>query len=224
MSEGIRILVADDHAVVRKGLQALIGTEMGMTIVGEAENGRDAVALARELEPDVLLLDLKMPFLGGVEVIRKIREAGLASRVLILTSFADDESVLPAIRAGALGYLLKDSSPHDLIAAIRTVGRGESSLAPSIALKLVREVREPHHGEAAAETLTDRELDVLERMAHGLTNQEIAEELDIAERTVRNHVGHILDKLGLTNRTQAAVYALRQGIATLSGEENRQNR
>ncbi len=219
MSDRIRILVADDHAVVRKGLQALIGTEDGMTIIGEAENGRDAVSLAMELKPDVVLLDLKMPFLSGVEVIRKIRDAGLPSKILILSSFADDDSVLPAIKAGALGYLLKDSSPGDLIAAIRTVGRGESSLAPSIALKLVREVRDPQGGASQAESLTDRELDVLERMARGLTNQEIAADLEIAERTVRNHVGHILDKLGLTNRTQAAVYALRQGIAVLDDKK-----
>lgn len=215
MTNKIRILVADDHAIVRKGLQALIKTETGMDIIGEAENGRDAVTKAIELNPDVILLDMKMPFLDGVEVIKKIKEHKLEARILILTSFADDETVLPAIKAGALGYLLKDSSPQDLIAAIHAVSRGESSLTPSVALKLIEEVRDPAPDDRLPEDLTGRELEVLEKMAQGLTNQEIAVELDISERTVRNHVGHILDKLGLTNRTQAAVYALRQGIATL---------
>jgi two-component system, NarL family, response regulator LiaR len=222
MPETIRILVADDHAVVRKGLQALIKTEAGMEIVGEAENGRDAVALAEELNPDVILLDLKMPFLDGIEVITEIKDRKLDSRVLILTSFADDDHVLPAIRAGALGYLLKDSSPQDLIAAIHHVYRGESSLTPSVALKLVHEVRQPAQSEGSAVgALTGREVDVLERIAQGLTNQEIAEELDIGERTVRNHVGHILDKLQVANRTQAAVYALREGLASLDPTDRR---
>ena len=215
MNDCIRILVADDHAIVRRGLQALIGTESGMEVVGEAENGRDAVDLAIELNPDVLLLDLKMPFLDGVEVIRKINEYELRTRVLILTSFSDDGLVLPAIKAGALGYLLKDSSPQDLIAAIRAVSRGESSLTSSVVLKLIEEVKDPETGKQAPEELTDREIEVLEQMAQGLTNQDIAAALDISERTVRNHVGHILDKLCLSNRTQAAVYALRQGLATL---------
>jgi two-component system, NarL family, response regulator LiaR len=220
LAESIRILVADDHAVVRKGLQALIKTEEGMEIVGEAENGRDAVALAEQLKPDVILLDLKMPFLDGIEVISQIKDRNLGSRILILTSFADDDHVLPAIKAGALGYLLKDSSPHDLIAAIHHVHNGESSLTPSVALKLVQEVREPtQKAGSAAETLTEREVEVLERVAQGLTNHEIAEDLDIGERTVRNHVGHIFDKLHVANRTQAAVYALREGLATLDSPD-----
>jgi len=217
MSETIRILIADDHAVVRKGLHALIKTEPGMEIIGEADNGRDAVRLARELTPDVVLLDLIMPRMDGIEAITRIKANDPDAKIMILTSFVDDDKVFPAIKAGALGYLLKDSSPADLLQAIRFVNGGESSLAPSVAFKLIQEMHHIPATSPSPDALTPREIDVLERVAQGLTNQEIATELGISERTVRNHVGHILDKLHLANRTQAALYALREGFASLDG-------
>lgn len=217
MTKPIRILIADDHTVVRKGLQALINTEPNMQIVGEAENGREAIEKVMALDPDVVLLDMMMPFHNGIEVIEAIRVKGSQARVLILTSFTDDDLVLPAIKAGALGYLLKDSTPNDLIQAIQHVYQGESSLAPSIALKLIQEIKPSPKDvkEVDGEALTQREAEVLSNVARGLTNLEIADLLSISERTVRNHVGNILNKLHLANRTQAALYALRHGLASL---------
>lgn len=213
----IRILIADDHTVVRRGLQALIKTEPNMQIVGEAANGREAIEQAQALSPDVILLDLMMPFFNGIEVIDAIRNAGNPARILILTSFTDDELVLPAIKAGALGFLLKDSTPHELIRAIKQVHEGEPSLAPSIALKLIQEIKptDTPPSEHQDDMLTQRELEVLSSVAQGMTNMEIADALSISERTVRNHVGSILNKLQLANRTQAALYALRHGLASL---------
>jgi NarL family two-component system response regulator LiaR len=214
-TEPIRILIADDHAIVRKGLRTLITSEPGMEIAGEAEDGVEAVLKARSLQPDVILLDMVMPRQDGLEAIRQITDENPEARILVLTSFDEDDKVFPAIKAGALGYLLKDSSPDQLLQAINDVHRGESSLHPSVALRVIREINRPSDLPPTGEPLTEREVEVLKLVARGLTNQEIAEELVISERTAGNHIGNILNKLHLANRTQAALYALREGLADL---------
>jgi len=211
----IRILIADDHAVVREGLRALIEAKPDMELVGEAEDGVEAVLMARSLKPDVILLDLLMPRMDGIEAIGEIRRENPKARILVLTSFAGDDKVFPAIKTGALGYLLKDSSSQELVQAIREVHRGESSLHPTIARKLIREINRPSTAAPAGSSLTEREVAVLKLIATGLYNQEIAETLVISERTVSGHVSNILEKLHLANRTQAALYALREGLANL---------
>ena len=215
MTETIRILIADDHAVVRRGLRALIDTEPNMEAVGEAADGVEAVLMTRSLQPDVILLDMAMPRKDGVEAIIEIKQENPDARILVLTSFAEDEKVFPAIKSGALGYLLKDSSPQELLRAIQDVYRGESSLHPTIARKLVNELSRPSNLPATKEPLTEREVVVLKLVARGLSNQEIAEKLVISERTVSKHMSNILDKLHLANRTQAALHALREGLASL---------
>ncbi len=214
----IRVLIVDDHAIVRKGLRALLVTEPGLEVVGEAENGEQAVAEARRLCPDVVLMDLVMPGMDGLEATRRIT-AGQhpegTPRVLVLTSFAADDKVFPALRAGALGYLLKDSGPEELVQAIRQVHRGESSLHPSIARRLLQELAGEGQQDPASGSLSPREIDVLRLVAQGWTNREVAERLGIGEATVRTHVSSILSKLNLGTRTQAALYALREGLASL---------
>jgi len=216
--ECIQLLIADDHAVVREGLRALIETEPGMTLVGEATDGVEAVLKARAHQPDVILLDMVMPRLSGLEVIEQVKQENPRARILVLTSFAEDEKVFPAIKAGALGYLLKDSSPQQLLQAIRDVCHGEASLHPSIARRLINELNQPPSLPLSDKQLTDREIDVLKLVAQGLSNQEIAETLVISERTVSSHVSNILEKLHLANRTQAALYALRKGLTSLDAE------
>jgi len=208
----IRILIADDHPVVRQGLAAMFGQLADLELVGEAKDGVEAVEMARTLQPDVILLDLVMPRKGGVEAIVEIKADNPDARILVVTSFADDDSVFPAIKSGAQGYLLKDSPPEDLIRAIHDVYKGETSLHPTIARKLVQEISQPSPLPPTAEPLTEREAAVLRLIARGLTNQEIADSLTVSERTVRFHVSNILSKLHLANRTQAAFYALQQGL------------
>jgi NarL family two-component system response regulator LiaR len=215
MTETINILIADDHAVVREGLRALITTEPGMTLLAEATNGIEAIELAGRLNPDVILLDLVMPRKDGLEAIKEIKQANPDARILVLTSFAEDEKVFAAVKGGALGYLLKDSSPQELLQAIRETYRGESSLHPTIARKLIRELNRPSDLPPTPEPLTEREMEVLKLVGQGLTNQEIADQLSISERTVRTHVSNILEKLHLANRTQAALYAVREGLTDL---------
>ncbi len=220
MADPIRVLVADDHAIVRKGIRALLATEPGIEVVGEAENGQQAIEEAAHLHPDVILMDLVMPEVDGIEAIRRITAEQSRVRILVLTSFAVDDKVFPAIKAGALGYLLKDSSPEELVEAIHRVYRGESSLHPTIARKVLQELSRPTDHPMTPEPLTEREVDVLQLVARGRSNQEIADLLVISEATVRTHVSNILSKLHLASRTQAALYALRKGLASLEGEES----
>lgn len=211
----IRILIADDHPIVRRGLSSLIEVKPGMELVGEAADGVEAVEMARSLKPDVILLDMVMPRKSGLEAINDIKQENPDARILVITSFAEDDKVFPAIKAGALGYLLKDSGPEALLQAIRDVYRGESSLHPAVARKLIRELNQPSDLPPTEEPLTERELEVLRLVARGLSNQEIGEKLVISEGTVRIHVSNILSKLHLANRTQAALYALQEGLAKL---------
>jgi NarL family two-component system response regulator LiaR len=219
MSDTIRLFLADDHAVVRKGLEALIATQPDMTVIGTAVDGEDAVQQVATLQPDVILLDLQMPRKTGLEAIQEINTADPQARILILTSFSEDDTVFAAIKAGALGYLLKDSSPQELIQAIRNVYNGRSSLHPDIALKVIRELNKPPSTlPLTEEPLTEREVEVLKLVAQGLSNQTIADKLIVSERTIRTHISNILSKLHLANRTQVALYALRQGLASLDKE------
>lgn len=215
----IRVVVADDHAIVREGLRALLATEPGMELVGEAADGEGAVAQAGALRPDVVLLDLVMPRSDGLQAIPAIARASPSSRILVLTSFAADDQLFPALQAGALGYLLKDSSPRDLLRAIREVARGEASLHPAVARRVLGELTRSAAPAAPLGpppgALSEREVEVLRLVAQGLSNQAIADRLVVGERTVRTHVSSVLRKLHLANRTQAALYALREGLAGL---------
>jgi NarL family two-component system response regulator LiaR len=215
MTDQIRILIADDHAVVRHGLRALIATEPDLELVGEASDGVEAVNLHARLKPDVTLMDMAMPRKTGLEAIIDIMRSNPQARILVLTSFAEDEQVFPAIKAGATGYLLKDTAPRELLQAIRDVHCGQVSLHPTIARKLVGELKRPPALPPAEDPLTEREVQVLALVARGLANQEIADQLFIGERTVRTHISNILGKLHLANRTQAALYAQREGLVHL---------
>lgn len=215
MNEKIRILICDDHAVVRRGLRSLVGIKPNMELVGEAVDGQDAVQLAKDLKPDVIVMDLIMPRKNGIAAITEIKKNDPKARILVLTSFSDDNNVFPAIKAGASGYLLKDSSPDELLTAIKDTFEGKSSLHPVIAKKVIQELHQPSDLPPTEEPLSSREVDVLRLIAKGFSNQEIARKLLIKEGTVRIHVGNILGKLQLANRTQAALYALREGLAEL---------
>lgn len=216
--EIIRILIVDDHAVVRKGIRALLATEPTLEIVDEAEDGLEAVGKYEELKPDVLLLDLLMPKMSGIEVIRELKEKYSNVKILVLTSFAANEQVFPAIKAGALGYLLKDTQPEDLINAIRQVYQGESFLSPTIARMVLQEVFQPGEKPLSPDPLTKREIEVLQVLAKGKSNRDIGENLSITEATVRTHVSNILAKLHLASRTEAALYALKEGVASLEDD------
>ena len=207
----IRVLVADDHPVVRQGLRAFLGSRPGVAVVGEAATGEEAVAEAARLRPDVVLMDLVMPGLGGVEAIRRIRAADPAARVLVLTSFSSDDQVLPAVQAGAAGYLLKDVDPPALEAAVRAVHRGGGPLSPSVGARVLAEVAAAP-APRALDALTARELEVLRLLARGRSNRELAAELYVSEKTVKTHVSAILAKLRLADRTQAALVAVREGL------------
>jgi NarL family two-component system response regulator LiaR len=221
MSTIIRVFLADDHAIVRRGLEALIETEDDMEVVGTAADGVEAVDRVAIYQPDVVLLDMQMPRKGGIEAISEIRIRSPHSRVMMLTSFGDKEVIFEAIKAGALGFLLKDCRPEELLAAIRNTYAGKSTLSPEVALKVIEEINKPAppHQPLTDDPLTERELELLKYVARGMSNQEIADLLVLSERTVRTHISNILSKLHLANRTQATLYALREGIAQLGEDE-----
>ena len=207
----IQVLIADDHSVVRQGLRMFLSADPELEIVGEARDGAEAVRLARQLHPDVVLMDLLMPVMDGIAAIAAIRREAPETEVVALTSVLEDVAVVDAIRAGAIGYLLKDADSHELRRAIKAAAAGQVQLSPQAAARLLREIRTP---EKSAEVLTERERDVLQLLAQGMSNKEISRTLNIAEQTVKTHVSHVLDKLGVPSRTQAALYAIRIGLVS----------
>jgi len=208
----IGVLIVDDHAVVRQGLRTFLDLQDDIAVVGEASNGAEAVEQVRRLLPDVVLMDLEMPEMNGIEATRQIRALSPRTQVIVLTSFSDNERVFPSIKAGAIGYLLKDVSPDDLVKAVQAAHRGETQLHPEVARKLINEYSNRDEKRASA-GLTERELEVLRQIARGGTNREIAEGLAISVKTVKTHVSNILSKLHLVDRTQAAIYAIKEGLA-----------
>jgi NarL family two-component system response regulator LiaR len=213
----IRVLICDDHAIVRQGLQTFLELQDGIEVVGQAADGEEAVSKAAAMRPDVVLMDLVMPRLDGIEAIRRIRAAQATAKIIVLTSFADDDKVFPAIKAGATGYLMKDVAPNELANAIRMASEGESILHPDVARRLISEVRGEHaqppiEGAAELARLTVREREVLCEIARGRANKEIAQDLVLSEKTVKTHVSNILQKLGLADRTQAALFAVRHHL------------
>jgi DNA-binding NarL/FixJ family response regulator len=207
----IRVLIADDHAVVRQGLRTYLDLQDDVEVVAEAGDGDAAVAAAALHAPDVVLLDLAMPQRDGLAALPQLRERAPGARVIVLTSFGEDDRLFSALRAGAAGFLLKDSEPAEIVRAIRSANAGQSPLSPATATRVVEELARGGRPRAA-DLLTPRELDVLRLIARGQSNKRIALELGVAEKTVKTHVGHVLGKLGLTDRTQAALYAVREGI------------
>ena len=209
MSQIIRLLIADDHPVVRDGLRGIFEASGEFEVAGEAANGREAVDRAAALRPDVVLMDLRMPVLDGVSAIKLLAEKGIGARVLVLTTFDTDSDVVPAIEAGATGYLLKDSPPDELLRGVRAAARGEAVLSPSVATRLLGQVRRP-----AREPLSQRELEVLSLVAAGTTNREAAARLFISEATVKTHLLHIYAKLGVADRAAAVAEAFNRGLLT----------
>jgi NarL family two-component system response regulator LiaR len=207
----IRILIADDHEIVLEGLTAILSAQPDLDVVGTAPNGLEAIRLMKQLKPDVILMDLVMPQMDGLSAIMEMMHIDAGARILVLTSFADDERVFPAIKAGALGYLLKDTPRDQLANAIRDVSKGKAFLDSRIAIKVMRELNQPA-GENIYQQLTGREIETLRLISLGQSNQEIAQNLSISENTVAKYVGSILDKLHLANRTQAALFAIQKGI------------
>lgn len=209
----IRIGIVDDHPIVRQGLRFLLEQETDIEVVGEGENGEQAIKLAEEQLPDVLLLDLLMPKMDGVVAVREIKRIAPNVQIMILTSYFADDQIFSAIKAGALSYLLKETRAQELVAAVRVAARGESVLHPRVAARILSETQQS--SKVPLNTLTPRELEVLVRIAHGRSNHEIAVELVIGEQTVKTHVSNILSKLQLADRTQAAIYALQQHLVPL---------
>lgn len=213
MSETITVLLVDDHEVVRQGVRAFLQTQPDIEVIGEADSGETAVTLVTDLAPDVVLMDLIMPGIDGVQATRQIKQISPRSQIIVLTSYHQDEHIFPAIRAGALSYLLKDVAPEALATAVRKAAKGEAILHPRVAARVVQELHGARQDAPNVFTeLSDREMEVLRQIAAGKSNREIAEELVISEKTVKSHVSNILSKLHLDDRTQAAVYAWREGV------------
>ena len=215
MADPIRVLVVDDHAVVREGLRAFLELQDGIEVVADAADGQAAVETAARAHPDVVLMDLVMPRLDGIAAMRVLRETAPKARVIVLTSFLDDDKLLPALRLGAAGYLLKNARPEEVARAVRAAHAGETLLDPVVAARLV-ETLAADGGEEPLDRLTPREREVLVLLGRGFPNKLIARELGVAEKTVKTHVGHVLAKLGVTDRTQAAVVAVRAGLVPRS--------
>jgi len=214
-AETISILITDDHALVRHGIRDFLELQPDLTVIGEAESGEEAARMAAELAPDIVLMDLVMPGIGGVEATRQVKQASPHTQIIVLTSYHEDEYIFPALRAGALSYVLKDIGPEELADTVRKAARGESVLHPRVAARVVQEVRGARKDAPNLFTdLSDRELDVLRLIADGLSNAEIARKLIISEKTVKGHVSNILSKLHMFDRTQAAVFAWQQGLVT----------
>jgi len=209
----INVLIVDDHAVVRQGIRFLLEQQPDMTVVGEGNDGEQAIKLAADLLPDVILLDLLMPKMDGVTAVREIKRVAPTTQIIILTSYYEDDQIFGVIKSGALSYLLKDTAPHDLVAAVRSAAQGESILHPMVASRVLREIKQKT--QSPLNDLTPRELEVLTRIARGRSNHEIAQDLCIGEQTVKTHVSNILSKLHLGDRTQAAIYALQQRLVPL---------
>lgn len=213
MTDNISLIITDDHALVRQGIRAFLELQPDLTVLGEADSGEAAVRMAAELVPDVMLMDLVMPGIGGVEATRQVKQVSPHSQIIVLTSYHEDEYIFPALRAGALSYVLKDVGPDELADTVRKAARGESVLHPRVAARVVQELRGTRRDTPNLFTdLSDRELEVLRLIADGLSNAEIANKLIISEKTVKGHVSNILGKLHMMDRTQAAVYAWQQGL------------
>ncbi|MEH2052241.1 response regulator transcription factor [Nostoc sp.] len=206
-STNIRVLIVDDHSIVRQGLTTIINRDPEMTVIAQAEDGQQAIALFREYQPDVTLMDLRMPQMAGVEAITAICAEFIAARIVVLTTYDGDEDIYRGLQAGAKGYLLKDAKPNKLLSAIRTIHRGQQYIPPEVGAKLVQRMSNPE--------LSERELDVLRLMAQGMSNLEISTTLNIGESTVKSHVNRILSKLGVSDRTQAVIIAVKRGIVNL---------
>lgn len=213
----IRVLIAEDHPLMRQGLGVVLDSYDDLVLVGEAENGEQAVQLAQALKPDVIVMDIQMPVVDGLTAIQEISKLELNTRILVLTSYPDDDKVFEAIKAGAMGYLLKETRSEHLAEAIRDVQRGDVAISPPIARKLMQEIKEPTKSTPSEQSLTQREMEMLRYLARGLSNQEIANEFGISSTTVATHVRNILGKLHLANRTQAALYAVKKGISPEEG-------
>lgn len=212
----VKVLVVDDHEMVRRGIRKMIEIEKGITVVGEAANGDEAVAAALKAHPDVVLMDIQMPGMNGLEATRRILQAKPQVAIIMLTVYDDDEYVLEAIKSGAMGYLLKDLDATALVAAIRKVATGESLIDQDVAARLLQDmVRKTMPGASPASALTEREREILEAIAGGMANKEIADKLSISERTVKNHITNIFKKIDVHDRTQAAIFAIREGLAKI---------